>query len=147
MATPQKVVVEVPAESEFVAVIRLAVSGVAARMGFTLEDIEDIKVAVSEACTNVVQHAYPVGPRGVVKVESIIHQDALEIVVSDSGSGFDTHHIVSAKTQPNAPDHGVFGLGLGLTFIRSLMDGSEVASQPGEGTVVRMHKRVPLQHS
>jgi len=145
MTTQPKVTVEVPAESEFVAVVRLAVSGVASRMGFTLEDIEDIKVAVSEACTNVVQHAYPVGQRGMVRVESIMYDDALEIVVSDSGAGFDTSHIVSAKNHSDQSDQGVFGLGLGLTFIRSLMDSSEVESNCGSGTIVRMQKKVPIQ--
>ena len=53
-----KLTFQIPAKSDYVGVIRLAVSGIASRMEFTIEKIEDIKIAVSEACTNVVLYAY-----------------------------------------------------------------------------------------
>ncbi len=128
----------IPAQADFVAVARLTISGVAARMNFTIDDIEDIKVAVSEACTNAVQHAYQ-GGDGQIVIDAVMHDGLLEILVSDSGKGFDTENIVSSK-QDGAND-ALFGLGLGLTFIKSLMDTCDVSSSPA-GTVVKMTKRV-----
>ena len=49
---------KIPAKAEYVAIIRLTMAGVANRMGFAYDDIEDMKIAISEACTNIVQHAY-----------------------------------------------------------------------------------------
>lgn len=51
---------KIPAKPEYVGIIRLTLSGVASRMGYVYEEIEDLKIAVSEACTNAVQHAYKV---------------------------------------------------------------------------------------
>lgn len=129
----------IPAQADFVAVARLTISGVAARMNFTIDDIEDIKVAVSEACTNAVQHAYA-GGDGLVTLVATMNEGYLEVSVSDSGKGFDTENIVSSK-QDGAND-ALFGLGLGLTFIKSLMDTCDVISSRGAGTTIRMTKRL-----
>lgn len=56
--------VKIPAKPEFVGVIRLTLSGIASRMGFAYEEIEDLKIATSEACTNAVQHAYKQNEQG-----------------------------------------------------------------------------------
>lgn len=133
--------VEIPALSEYVAVVRLAISGVATRMHFNIEEIEDIKIAVSEACTNVVQHAYPDRADGKIYLTATLAVDQLDIVVEDSGRGFDAENPVSDKQDGS---NGInFGLGLGLTFIRSLMDHSEIVSLPNKGTTVRMSKKAP----
>ncbi|NBV41510.1 anti-sigma B factor RsbW [bacterium] len=144
MANSPVVTIEIPSESSFVGVVRLAISGVASRMNFSIDEIEDIKVAVSEACTNAVQHAYGTDP-GIVTVRAILHPDKLELVVEDSGKGFDTGNVVSSKR--DGANDSLFGLGLGLTFIKSLMDYSEVTSVPGTGTTVRMEKNVPVPAS
>lgn len=141
MSQSPTVKIQIPAQSDFVGVVRLAVSGVASRMNFSIDEIEDIKVAVSEACTNAVQHAYG-GGDGLIDVSVMLHSDRLEILVKDSGKGFDSNNAVSAK-QDGAND-ALFGLGLGLTFIRTLMDFSEIDSIPGQGTVVRMEKNSPV---
>ncbi|NDC82116.1 anti-sigma B factor RsbW [bacterium] len=137
--TSQTVCIQIPAISDFVGVVRLAVSGVASRMQFSLDDIEDIKVAVSEACTNAVQHAYG-SVNGFIDVEMTLHSDKLEIVVRDSGKGFDPDNAVSDKK--DGANNELFGLGLGLTFIKTLMDFSEIKST-SSGTVVRMVKNAP----
>lgn len=140
MTNPHVIAVEIPALSEYVAVVRLAISGVATRMNFSIEEIEDIKIAVSEACTNVVQHAYPNNPDGRIYVRAILKPEHLEIFVEDFGKGFDTGNPVSDKKDGS---NGInFGLGLGLTFIKSLMDDSEIGSSP-KGTLVRMIKKAP----
>lgn len=141
MREPDVVKVEIPALSEYVAVVRLAISGVATRMQFNIEEIEDIKIAVSEACTNVVQHAYTETETGKIYLTATLKEEELEIVIEDFGKGFNAENPISDKRDGS---NGVnFGLGLGLTFIRSLMDTSDIVSAPGKGTTVRMTKKAP----
>lgn len=69
---------KLPAKPEYVGVIRLSVSGIANRMGFTYEDIEDLKVAISEAMTNATTHAYEENEDGEVTVGFGVYRDRLE---------------------------------------------------------------------
>jgi serine/threonine-protein kinase RsbW len=135
--------ITIPSSSEFVGVVRLAISGIAARMDFTIEEIEDIKIAVSEACTNAVQYAYDKNKSAKEKIfiTCNLYEDKLEIIVKDLGKGFDLNQAVSTKkTKPAA---NTIGLGLGITFIRSLMDEAYFDSTPNKGTTVRMIKKAP----
>ena len=133
----------IPCASEFVGVVRLAVSGVASRMPFSIEEIEDIKISVSEACTNSVQHAYEDKPDNgaSISVTCALHPEHLEIVVEDQGKGFNVED-VKTKGKPQIEEDKM-GLGLGLTFIRSLMDEMELSSDPGQGTKIKMVKYTP----
>jgi serine/threonine-protein kinase RsbW len=140
MNDDNKVSITIPSSSEYVGVVRLAVSGIATRMNFTVEEIEDIKIAISEACTNAVQHAYPTTP-GHINITSCIEDDKLTIEVSDKGVGFDTN-ILGSKEQREKSEKKL-GLGLGLTFIKNLMDEADVQSQVGKGTTIRMTKQRP----
>lgn len=74
---------KIPAEPEYVGIVRLTLSGVASRMGYTYDDIEDLKIAVSEACTNAVQHAYKDENKGEVSVRFGVFEDRLEVIVAD----------------------------------------------------------------
>lgn len=76
---------KIPAEPEYVGIVRLTLSGVASRMGYTYDDIEDLKIAVSEACTNAVQHAYKDENKGEVSVRFGVFEDRLEVIVADQG--------------------------------------------------------------
>ena len=80
---PENVEFSIPCMSDYVGVVRLAVSGLATRMNFSIEEIEDIKIAVSEACTNSVQYAYenPIDER--VFITFNLFNDKLEIIVKD----------------------------------------------------------------
>ena len=140
MAAPQNIHLSIPAASEFIVVARLSVSGIAARMNFSVEDIEDIKIALSEACTNAIQHAYE-GQSGpsVIGMTFFLYSDKLEIEVKDTGKGFNPQTAVSHKVETDQPSEQ-FGLGLGLTFIKSLMDEANIQSDMGKGTVVKMVK-------
>ncbi len=141
MPKPIPITMTLPAASDFVAVARLAVSGVAARMNFSVDIIEDIKVALSEACTNAVQHAYVADTSGNIDIQFNLFQDKLEIIVKDHGQGFNPKETTSSKQTEETP--GSFGLGLGLTFIKSLMDEAQIHSQIGHGTTITMVKYVP----
>lgn len=129
-----------PNRPEFVAVARLAVSAVATRMNFDVEAIEDIKVALGEACNNAIQHGCPASAGAeMIQLRFDLDADALVITVQDSGDGFDP---ASATRQR---PHGTLTLserGLGMLLIESLMDDVDFTSTPGDGTQVRMVKRI-----
>ena len=142
MSVP-KFKMNIPCASEFVGVVRLAVSGIASRMQFSIEEIEDIKISVSEACTNSIQHAYGDSPDSdaSIEVSCTLHSEFLEIEVKDNGKGFDVNS-VKTNGKPKIEENKL-GLGLGLTFIKSLMDEMELSSNAGNGTTVRMVKYIP----
>ncbi|MBG91163.1 MAG: hypothetical protein CL521_05040 [Actinobacteria bacterium] len=143
---PLQISMKVPSVPELVSVVRLAVSGLANRLNFTVEEIEDIKICVSEACTNVVQHAYAKSTRpqdNMIDVVFTVSDESLGIQVQDFGEGFDVSVLETMKTGVLREDS--LNLGLGLTFVRNLMDECDVHSEPGKGTVVSMKKRVPQQ--
>ncbi|MEH7011259.1 anti-sigma B factor RsbW [Neobacillus niacini] len=124
---------KIPAKPEYVGVIRLTISGIASRMGYTYEEIEDIKIAVSEACTNAVQHAYPDGEGGEVIVGFGIYKDKLETMVADSGKSFNflqTKNELGPYTESSTVDQLTEG-GLGLYLIETLMDEVRVLNRSG----------------
>ena len=124
---------KIPAKAEYVGVIRLTISGIASRMGYTYEEIEDIKIAVSEACTNAVQHAYPDGEGGEVIVGFGIYEDKLETMVADSGKSFNflqTKSELGPYTESSTVDQLSEG-GLGLFLIETLMDEVRVMNRNG----------------
>jgi serine/threonine-protein kinase RsbW len=124
---------KIPAKPEYVGVIRLTISGIASRMGYTYEEIEDIKIAVSEACTNAVQHAYPEEESGEVIVGFGIYEDKLETMVADSGKSFNflqTKSELGPYTESSTVDQLSEG-GLGLYLIETLMDEVRVMNRSG----------------
>lgn len=134
---------KVPAKAEFVGVIRLSVSGIASRMGFTYEAIEDLKVALSEAATNVVSHAYERKEDGEVTIGFGIYEDRLEVMVSDQGESFNFEDIknrigpVDEKDEIK-PISELREGGFGLFLINALMDKVEINNQ--YGVIVLMTK-------
>lgn len=135
-----KVELKIPAASEFISIVRLAVSGIANRLEFSVEAIEDIKIALSEACTNVIQHAYHNPSDELIDIQFFLFPDHLDITVKDDGKGFNPEDKATDKSNPEAD--GKFGLGLGLVFIKTLMDEAIVESVIGKGTIIRMKKFV-----
>jgi len=125
--------IKIPAKPDYVGVIRLTLSGIASRIGFTYEEIEDIKIAVSEACTNAVQHAYPMDEGGEVIVGFGIYADKLEIMVADSGKSFNfiqTKNELGPYTESSTVEQLTEG-GLGLYLIETLMDEVRVLNHSG----------------
>ncbi|WP_462410259.1 anti-sigma B factor RsbW [Neobacillus sp. Marseille-QA0830] len=124
---------KIPAKPDYVGVIRLTLSGIASRMGYSYEEIEDIKIAVSEACTNAVQHAYPMNDRGEVIVGFGIYPDKLELMVADSGRSFnflETKNELGPYSESSTVDQLSEG-GLGLYLIETLMDEVRVLNHSG----------------
>ncbi|APC47110.1 anti-sigma B factor RsbW [Virgibacillus halodenitrificans] len=131
---------KVPAKAEYVGVIRLSISGIANRMGFSYEDIEDLKVAISEAITNTVTHAYNEKDEGEVTIGFGIYEDRLEIMVADHGGSFDLNKIKD-DIGPYKNTESVESLregGFGLFLINALMDKVEISNN--YGVIVLMTK-------
>jgi serine/threonine-protein kinase RsbW len=117
-----------PARPEGVAVVRQALVGMADARAFDAAVLADMKMAVSEACTNVVVHAYDDGD-GVLEVEMLADDQGLTIRVRDHGSGI---HPQAGRSRD------VPALGLGLPLIAALSDAFELRGTAGQGTEVRM---------
>lgn len=129
----------IPAKPDYVGIARLAVSGIANRMGFSYDDIEDLKLAVAEACTNAVDHAY-CGGDGEIVVCCNIFENRLEIEVVDRGHSFDVSE-VEARTGPISIEPTMNALrerGLGLYLMKTLMD--QVDIKGDNGVIVTMTK-------
>jgi anti-sigma regulatory factor (Ser/Thr protein kinase) len=121
-----EVVLTMPARPEGVGVVRQALAGVADALDFDASVLADMKMAVTEACTNVVVHAYE--DEGVLEVEMLTGEEGLTIVVRDQGTGI----------QPRPAQVGVPALGLGLPLIAALSDAFELRGSADAGTEVRM---------
>lgn len=132
----------VPSKTQYVGITRLAISGLANRIGFSYDDIEDIKIASSEAITNAIQHAYPESEQGEVVVGCAIYTDKIEIMIADYGKSFDFEE-VREKVGPYDEETNAEFIregGLGLFLIESLMD--EVKVLNDNGVTVFMTKYV-----
>ena len=131
---------KVPAKPEYVGVIRLSISGIANRMGFSYEDIEDLKIAISEAITNAVTHAYHENDEGEVTVGFAVYEDRLEVMVADHGGSYDLNEIKDG-IGPDKNTESVENLregGFGLFLINTLMD--KVQINNNYGVIILMTK-------
>lgn len=134
-----RIELEIPAGAEWVRVARLTVAGVASRLPFAVDAVEDIKLAVTEAINNAIEHA-PVARETEARVSICIETSAEGLWVSVADCG----HVEGAlQAPPVAQDDELPEGGFGLLLIRSLMDEVEHQSGPRRDTVVRMFKRVP----
>lgn len=125
--------ISVPSKPEYVSVVRLTASAVASRVGFNVEELEDIKVAVAEACTNAIKHG--ICEKGEnFDVKFFLDQEKISIHVIDHGSGFSCNQL--EEPDLTSPKEG----GLGIFIIKSLMDEVDVISNKGEGTIIKMTK-------
>ena len=128
-----------PSRSSNESFARAAVACFAAQLDPNLEELNDIKTAVSEAVTNAVVHAYP-DKLGTVQVRvRILPDERLEIVVKDHGIGITD--VARART-PMYTTGGEERSGMGFTIMESFMDTLRVRSVPGRGTTVTMCRRI-----
>lgn len=123
---------QLPGKPQYVSTVRMVIASLANSAGFDVEAIEDMKVAVSEACTNVVCHG--TSGEDLYEVSCEINDDQFCVSVQDQGEGVD----MNTYQEPNldCPKEG----GLGLFIIQTLMDEVEITSEPGKGTKIRMVK-------
>jgi len=123
---------------------RVAVAGFTAQLDPTLDEIGDIKTAVSEAVTNAIVHAYP-DELGKISIKTRIYPGkVLEIVVRDWGRGIEN---IDQARQPLFTTGGEERSGMGFTIMESFMDRLTVRSAPGRGTTVTMRKKISVRLS
>ena len=128
--TYETIKMEISANPVYVSIIRLTTSGIANKVGFCLDDIEDLKVAISEACTNAIKHSLE--DRFTIIYTMI--EKGLTIEIIDNGKGYNTKE-VSEPDLDNLKESG-----MGLFIIESLMDKVNVESTEGKGTSIKMTK-------
>lgn len=119
---------------------RTVVAAYAARMNPTMDIINDIKTAVSEAVTNAVIHAYNGEKDKDISIKACIRDRILKVEVSDSGVGIPD--VITAMTEFYTTKPQEERSGLGFTIMGSFMDTLDVKSTPGEGTTVTMTKKL-----
>ena len=128
---------EIPAKPEFIAIARLVVASLAsARRALADDRIDDLKLAVSEACTNAIEAHGAADSDEHVRIRIWEGDERMEIAVEDRGSGFDLDSL-PAHPPVTDPTRLNFERGLGIPLIRSLVDNVEFQTSP-EGTSVRM---------
>lgn len=133
---------EIPPRTSNEAFARAAVGAFAAQLDLTVEELADIKTAVSEAVTNSIIHGYRDGG-GTVKIHCEIicgECDSFEIIVSDEGRGIADIEKAMEPLYTTSPEDERSGMG--FTVMQSFMDELDVESEPGKGTVVRMTKHI-----
>ena len=134
-----EVTLEFPSHSCNEAFARTAAACFAAQMDPTLNELEDIKTAVSEAVTNAIVHAYPDSIGKVSLKLKISSENGLEVTVKDCGKGI--QNVEQART-PLFTTGGEDRSGMGFTIMESFMDHLTVRSVPGRGTIVTMKKKL-----
>lgn len=133
---------EFEAKEANVSFARVVAAAFAARLNPTVDEAEDVRVAVSEAVTNAVVHAYE-GREGEIVLEAFSYGDTLMVSIRDFGRGIED--IEKAKEPLFTTKPGEERSGLGFTVMESFMDSLHIESKLGSGTTVTMTKRIGCQ--
>ena len=132
-------ILEFPSKSCNEAFARSAVSCFAAQLDPTMEELGDIRTAVSEAVTNAIVHGYP-DEIGIISLRCrILKENVLDIVIKDRGVGIAD---VDQARRPMFTTGGSDRSGMGFTIMESFMTTFELTSEPGKGTTVHMRRRL-----
>lgn len=131
--------VEFPSRSANEAFARSCVACFAAQMDPTLEELGDIRTAVSEAVTNCIVHAYPEGIGLIALRCRILKDNTLDIVIKDKGIGIPN---LEEARRPTYTTGGEERSGMGFTIMESFMTSFSVTSTPGKGTTVHMRRKL-----
>ncbi|AQS58544.1 anti-sigma F factor [Desulforamulus ferrireducens] len=141
MVVLNKCVLEFTSVPENVAFARVSVAAFASQLDCTLPELEEIKVAVSEAVGNAIVHGYGNKPNHTVRVSATIYKEGLEIRVEDTGIGIADIDLAMQPAYSTDPER----MGLGFVFMQSFSDQLQVDSTPGKGTTVTMFKRIGVR--
>ena len=139
MKSSNYIKLEFPGKSANEGLARSAVAAFAAQLDPTIDELGDIKTAVSEAVTNAIVHAYPNQIGTVWLRVRLLGEEYLEITVKDKGRGIED---VERARQPLFTTGGEERSGMGFTIMESFMDKMRVKSAPGKGTTVTLLRRI-----
>ena len=132
-------ILEFPSKSTNEGFARSAVACFAAQLDPTMEELGDIRTAVSEAVTNCIVHAYPDGLGSISLRCRILKDNTLDIVIKDRGIGIDN---LEQARKPMFTTGGSDRSGMGFTIMESFMTSFAVTSKPGKGTTVHMRRKL-----
>ena len=138
MTVKNRIFMSFTSNSENVGIARVAAAAFAAQMDLTLNEIEEIKVAVSEAVSNSVIHGYGNDNKGIIEFTMMLYEDRLEYIIVDHGKGIADIAQARQPSYSSDPER----MGLGFVFMESFMDELIVESQVGVGTTVKMVKKI-----
>jgi stage II sporulation protein AB (anti-sigma F factor) len=142
MNNTNKMILEFESRSQNESFARTVIAAFAATMDPTIEELADIKTAVSEAVTNSIIHGYG-DCIGMVIIRSFISGNVITVEVEDSGEGIEDINRAMEPLYTSRPE--LERSGMGFSFMEAFMDNLEVESVFGEGTLVRMKKRIGKQ--
>ncbi|CEN92023.1 anti-sigma F factor [[Clostridium] sordellii] len=132
--------VKFSAKSENESFARVIVASFASKLDPTLDELADIKTAVSEAVTNAIIHGYDENEEMFVKIKCEINDKTVTITVEDDGNGIEDLDMAMQPLYTSKPE--LERSGMGFTVMESFMDQVEVSSKKGEGTKVVMKKKI-----
>lgn len=134
---------DIPAKAEFVSLGRLALSGLLrSRGGYSEEAVADLKLALTEACSNSVRHAYD-HDQGLVHLEFTVHSDRVTVLIQDQGGGFHEDDDDCPECR-NLGDFQLAESGMGISIIRAVVDDFDLRKPDEGGTVLVLTKRRDL---
>lgn len=140
MAIKNQITMSIRSLSENVGIARVSTAAFAAQVDFTLNEIEEIKVAVSEAVSNAVIHGYEYQD-GEIQIKMTLYEDQLEYIIVDHGKGIADITLARQPSYSSDPER----MGLGFAFMESFMDELYIESEVNKGTLVRMVKKTLLK--
>ncbi len=132
-----KIKIEFLSKSQNESFARVAVAAFASQLDPTIEEITDVKTAVSEAVTNAIIHGYE-SEEDMITIEAIINGTELTVIVNDVGKGIDNLELAMQPLYTSRPD--LERSGMGFTVMETFMDSLEVKSDKGRGTSIIMKK-------
>ena len=139
MEDTNEMILEFDSRSQNEGFVRVAVAAFATQLNPTLEEVADLKTAVSEAVTNAVIHGYA-DRRGMIRIAAAIRNRQISVVIEDWGCGI--ADIAKAMEPMYSGDPSRERSGMGFCFMEAFMDELNVVSEPGKGTIVQMKKKI-----
>lgn len=139
MSTYNEMKLEFSSNSENESFARTVVSAFITRLDPTLEELADVKTAVSEAVTNAIIHGYE-KQEGMVKIYGKIEENTVYLEISDEGQGIEDVSKAMEPLYTSKPE--LDRSGMGFAFMEAFMDELQVESEPGRGTTVKMKKNI-----
>jgi len=132
-----KIKIEFLSKSQNESFARVAVAAFASQLDPTIDEITDVKTAISEAVTNAIIHGYE-SEEGTITIEATINGTELTVIVNDAGKGIDNLEMAMQPLYTSRPD--LERSGMGFTVMETFMDSLEVKSDKGRGTSIIMKK-------
>lgn len=129
--------IKIPSQPKFLKIIRAIMNLICETMGFTQEEINNITLAVDEACSNIIKHAYGGATNQLIHVTCNLHDDRLEVLLRDFGKPADIKEIKSRELDDVRPG------GLGVHLIKSVMDVVSYDNSLEQGNQLQLIKFIP----